>query len=128
MKTYFLLTCVAVSLLGACRSLPPVQTIENRTVTPVGITLQEAILAGGAKKGWGMYEMRPGLIRGELVVRGHEVKVDIPYASNTYSIYYADSVGMKYKAKKRRIHRKYNQWVRNLDLAIRQAAAGDVRK
>lgn len=127
MKNYLLVIFLAASLLGACRSLPAVQTLENRTVTPVRGTLQEAILAGGAKKGWSMYAVHPGLIRGELALRGHEVKVNIPYTEHTYSIRYADSVNMKYNAKKNKIHGKYNQWVRNLDLAIHQAAAGDMR-
>lgn len=111
--------------LWACSGLQPVQNIPPRSLTLAdGITMQEAILRGGAKKGWAMYQKQDGLILGNLSVRGHEVNVQIPYTDNSYAISYDSSSNMLYQEKKNRIHRKYNQWVRNLDLEIRRAAAG----
>ncbi|MBO5012207.1 MAG: hypothetical protein J6C49_07190 [Elusimicrobiaceae bacterium] len=69
-----------------------------------------------------MSETAPGVITGRLTLRGHEVEVKIPYTANSYAIEYAGSSNMKYNAKKNRIHPKYNQWVRNLDLNISRFA------
>ena len=121
-KTLFLLVCAG--LLGAgCRSLAPVYNVQNKTVVlAANTTMQQAILQGGSAKRWTMSAVRPGLMKGVFVTRGHSVEVYIPYTQNTYSIEYADSDNMRYNSAKKKIHPKYNQWVRNLDLAIYRAA------
>lgn len=112
-------------LAAGCRSLAPVHNVENKTVALAsGVTMEQAVIAGGTAKRWTMSAVRPGLVKGYLSVRGHEVTVNIPYTQNSYSIEYASSDNMRYNAKKRKIHPKYNQWVRNLDLAISREAAG----
>lgn len=108
--------------LVACASSANIREIQTRHITPVNTTMKQAIFQAGAKKGWAMNEAKPGEIEGLLAVRTHEVRVRIPYTANSYAIYYEDSSNMSYNAKKQTIHRKYNQWVLNLDLAIRRAA------
>ena len=118
-KTFYLAASI---LLIACAGLPKVQDIQTRHITPVNTTVKQAIFEAGAKKGWAMYEVKPGEVEGLFATRGHEVRVRIPYTANSYAIHYLDSANMNYNAKKNTIHRKYNQWVLNLDLAIRRAA------
>lgn len=123
MKKNLFVLLSALLLAVGCSSLPKVYNVEKKTVVLTGgQTMQNAILIGGASKHWVMTAVRPGLITGRLYLRGHQVEVKIPYTDNTYSIEYASSENMYYNAKKSTIHRKYNQWVRNLDLAIYRAA------
>lgn len=124
MKKTLGLLLTAMLLAAGCRSLAPVYNVENKTVALAsGVTMEQAILAGGAAKRWTMSSVRPGLVKGHLYARGHEVTVNIPYTQNSYSIEYASSGNMHYNAKKHKIHPKYNQWIRNLDLAISREAA-----
>lgn len=112
-----------LAVLAGCRSLPQVYSVPQHTVALAeGKTMREAILQGGEGRRWVMSETAPDVITGRLTLRGHTVEVRIPYTENSYAIEYADSSNMKYNAKKNRIHRKYNQWVRNLDLNISRFA------
>ncbi|MBP3513035.1 MAG: hypothetical protein J6J74_00855 [Elusimicrobiaceae bacterium] len=112
-----------LAVLAGCRSLPQVYNVPQHTVILAeGKTMREAILQGGEGRRWIMSETAPGVITGRLTLRGHEVEVKIPYTANSYAIEYAGSSNMKYNAKKNRIHPKYNQWVRNLDLNISRFA------
>ncbi|GGG34166.1 hypothetical protein GCM10010964_22650 [Caldovatus sediminis] len=70
------------------------------------------IRRAGAGRGWQMQEIRPGLIRGTLVLRDHLAVVDIPYDAQRFSIRYADSRNLLYDGAS--IHRNYNSWVQNL--------------
>lgn len=122
MKKLFVLTAL-LAVLAGCRSLPQVYNVPQHTVILAeGKTMREAILQGGEGRRWMMSETAPGVITGRLTLRGHEVEVKIPYTANSYAIEYAGSSNMKYNAKKNRIHPKYNQWVRNLDLNISRFA------
>lgn len=122
MKKLFVLTAL-LAVLAGCRSLPQVYNVPQHTVILAeGKTMREAILQGGEGRRWIMSEETPGVITGRLFLRGHEVEVKIPYTENSYAIEYAGSQNMKYNAKKNRIHPKYNQWVRNLDLNISRFA------
>ena len=112
-----------LAVLAGCRSLPQVYNVPQHTVILAeGKTMREAILQGGEGRRWIMSETAPGVSTGRLTLRGHEVEVKIPYTANSYAIEYAGSSNMKYNAKKNRIHPKYNQWVRNLDLNISRFA------
>lgn len=122
MKKLFVLTAL-LAVLAGCRSLPQVYNVPQHTVILAeGKTMREAILQGGEGRRWMMSETAPGVITGRLTLRGHMVEVRIPYTANSYAIEYAGSSNMKYNAKKNRIHPKYNQWVRNLDLNISRFA------
>ena len=99
MKKNFYVLGVAL-LLVACAGLPQVQDIQTRHITPVNTTMKQAIFEGGTKKGWAMYEVKPGEVEGLFAARGHEVRVRIPYTANSYAIHYQDSSNMNYNAKK----------------------------
>jgi hypothetical protein len=103
--------------IAACTS-KPIMNIHDVAVPP-GHTqdqVQKAIYAAGASLGWVMKDVQPGMIRGVLKLRTHEAEVDIAYSSASYSITYASSVNLDYKAGN--IHRAYNTWVTNLSRSI----------
>ena len=125
-----LLLSAAVALLviaapaeAARRSVPIVDIPVVAVPWPNGQTgsadaVKAAILAGLVMKSWTGQVVSPGLIRGTLLVRTHRVEVDIAYTATEYSIRYADSDNLGYRADKREIHPKYNGWVRLLRESI----------
>lgn len=58
---------------------------------------------------------------GTLNLRSHMAQVDIRYTTTSYSITYRDSKDLNYDGSN--IHRNYNNWIRNLDQAIKQQLA-----
>ena len=106
-----------LALLAACTSAP-INNIQNAPIagTHTADQVRQAILAGGAAKGWTMQETKPGVVHGVLKVRGHEAAVDVPYSTTSYSIEYVSSLNLDYKDGK--IHRNYNKWIGNLNEAI----------
>ena len=118
-----LVLAALLAVLAGCRSLPLVYNVPQHTVILAeGKTMREAILQGGEGRRWMMSETAPGVITGRLTRRGHMVEVRSPYTANSYAIEYAGSSNMKYNAKKNRIHPKYSQWVRKLDLKMSRVA------
>jgi hypothetical protein len=121
-----LLLSAAVALLviaapaeAARRSVPIVDIPVVAVPWPNGQAgspdaVKAAILAGLVMKSWTGQVVAPGLIRGTLLIRTHRVEVDIAYTATEYSIKYADSDNLGYRADKREIHPKYNGWVRQL--------------
>ena len=70
-----------------------------------------------AKKKWVPQKIRDGEIHASINIRAkHSAKVRIVYDTLNYNIDYLDSSGLEYK--NGHIHRKYNQWVANLNQAI----------
>ena len=122
MKKYITFILALTVALAACGGLPNVHNVPTRKITLHNTSMRDAILQAGANKGWRMHEIKDGLIEASLSRRGHDVWVHIPYTQDSYAITYKDSNNMYYNAKKGTIHRKYNQWVLNLDLAITRAA------
>ncbi len=100
--------------LAACTRTQPIQNVEGREFIGPGTLAQRAnqIRRAGAGRGWQMQEIRPGLIRGTLVLRDHLAVVDISYDTQRFSIRYADSRNLLYDGTS--IHRNYNSWVQNL--------------
>jgi hypothetical protein len=91
-----------------------------------GFTLQdmrEAIWGGCHDRGWIATDRDANTIEASITVRAkHTVVVSIPYTAATYSINYKDSVNMEYRPQSDGtflINRSYNNWVKNLDQAIR---------
>jgi len=110
----------ALSLAG-CLTVPLQQThttsIHARSLSEV----KNAIIQAGQDRAWIMTPVSSGVIDGKLLVRDHEVQVRIVYSTNRYEINYVDSRNMK--AADGQIHRKYGQWVRNLDIDIQRRLA-----
>ena len=101
--------------------LAPVQKIERHDVMVNNAAdVRAGIFRGCAKHGWIPVEIGDGEIEASLSKRGHKVVVDITYDAGYYAIDYKDSQNMTYNAKRNKIHRKYNQWLNNLDFSISQ--------
>ena len=111
---------VALLLIG-CRGNLPVNDIASAPITtPRTATLQEierAIRTAGAGLGWQMVPRGPGKIEGTILLREHRAVVDVSFDVKTYSIKYKDSTNLKYDGTS--IHPQYNNWIINLDKAIR---------
>jgi hypothetical protein len=110
--------------LGGCRTAP-IRDMTNQPVPP-GLSSEQVskvIQSAGNSLGWAMSETRPGLIEGNLFVRDHTAKIEIPFSSRSYSIRYVSSSNLKYNASNRSIHSNYNGWIQNLDNQIRSRLA-----
>lgn len=79
--------------------------------------VRDAIFKACQNRNWLVTADEPGKISANLIVRSHQVQVDIPYSATGYTINYVSSVNMK--AGGGEIHNKYNNWVNNLDHDIR---------
>ncbi len=107
----------------SCRSLTPINNIENAPVlnlTGKKYTTEQvktAIIRAGITRGWVIQEIKPGLLQGDINVRGkHNVTVEIPYNQESYSIIFKKS---DLPQKSGKIHPKYNIWINNLNSDIR---------
>ena len=88
-----------------------------RVVRPVEVkSMREAILKGGANRGWMMRSEKTGCVTLVLNVRGgkHSVVVDVLYTGDEFSVKYVESSNMDYEPATGAIRGKYIQWVRNL--------------
>jgi hypothetical protein len=113
---------VLALLMGGCRSAPiynvdaaSVVVTSGKQVSPE--TVGGAILRAGARLGWQMAEVRPGLIDARITLRGHSAGADVKYDAKTYSISYRESSNLN--AAGENVHKNYNGWVTNLDREIR---------
>lgn len=95
--------------------------LENIVNYPFGVQKplslaqwSDVIRRAGARRGWNIALVRPGVLVGTLNIRSHQVVVDIVHDTSMYSITYKSSVNMQYNAARNAIHRNYNAWVRNL--------------
>lgn len=118
----------ALTLTG-CKTMEPVSNITNAPYTASYesarvLTLSDyerAIVRAGAGRGWQMVSAGPGLLRGDITVRGrHSASIEIPFTTDTYSINYISSNGLDYDSGVGTIHPNYNQWIRVLDSDIQK--------
>lgn len=116
---FFVLIALVLLLMG-CRKdnlrdvegAPVVTTSSNYSLQDV----RNAIVRAGSSLGWQMQPTEPGHIEGSLFIRAHSAEIDIQYDKRQYSIYYANSVNLKYN--NGRIHSNYNGWIVRLETAI----------
>ena len=104
--------------LFACARQAPIKILENIPVAynlPIS-DVRDVILDAGDGRGWLMTLTRPGVIEGLLLVRSHEVHIEITYDEKEYSIKYLDSKNLHYNNGS--IHPKYNSWTQNLQIDI----------
>jgi hypothetical protein len=126
-KRIAVVTMIATILVvAACRTAP----IRNVTDAPLNappgarLTMEEvatAIWRGGQEQGWQISEVRPGELTGTLRLRSHVAVVTITHDTSRFSIRYRDSTNLLQSGDD--IHKRYNTWVRNLDLAIQRELA-----
>ncbi len=119
-----ILAVLLVALIG-CRT-NPVREVNNAPVLATGqYTMKDvknAIFRAGQSIGWGMKEVKPGLIIATIFVRNHMAKVEISYSKKSFSIHYKDSAGLNYDGTN--IHRNYNNWIKNLEQRINSQLSG----
>lgn len=122
-RIYRVLAVIACVLgLTACQQTVPLQQTQSTTIHARSLTVvKDAIIQAGLERGWMMTPASKGVINGKLLTRDHEVEVRIPYSTTSYQIEYVNSRNMK--AADGKIHRKYGQWVRNLDIDIQRRLA-----
>ncbi|MCL2389897.1 MAG: hypothetical protein FWD54_03240 [Endomicrobia bacterium] len=113
------LTALFASVVFAASMVNPLK-VEVPLSLSSDADVKKAIIAGCQEKGWVPAEKGDNQIDAVLNLRGHSVTVKIAYDKSGYSIEYKDSSNMNYNDKKNLIHSKYNQWVGNLNKAIRQ--------
>lgn len=127
----------ALTLAAAQGSQTMVQTltaqqrpIVNVSNYPFGLTkparleqISQAIVRAGARRGWSIVQVRPGVLVGTLNIRTHQAAVDIVHDTSTFSITYKSSSNLLYDADRQVIHRNFNIWIQNLRGDIMSEAA-----
>ena len=121
-----LLVAAVIVCFAGCRTAPvlnvsnaPLDLPPNTSLTMQAVA--KAIWVAGEKLGWRMEEVRPGEITGTLTVRHHVAVVSITYDTLKFSIAYKDSENLLRDGGV--IHRRYNDWVHNLEVGIKGEAA-----
>jgi len=113
-----ILAVLLVTVVG-CRS-NPIRNVSSAPVMASGsytlANVRDSIITAGQGLGWGMKEMKPGVILGTLFVRTHMAKIEVKYTKKNYSITYKDSAGLDYDGVN--IHSNYNGWIQNLESRI----------
>jgi hypothetical protein len=122
MKRIFQILTLAVCLMGLTACTVPLQQTHNTEIHASSLSVvKDSIIKAGQGRGWIMNAAPKNVINGKLINRDHEVEIRITYATNNYQIDYVSSKNMKAGAGK--IHRKYETWLRNLDLDIQKQLA-----
>lgn len=113
--------CLTMLFVG-CRKGVPVQPVSHVAVpqTRAGLTAQDvedAIIRGGASRGWSVSKRSPGEMQATLHVRGkHTVVVSVPYTKDEFSINYVSSSGLN--TRDGNVHPNVNNWIENLRRSI----------
>jgi len=76
----------------------------------------DKIIKAGRDNGWIMAKQKNGFILARMVQRVHTAIVRIDYTTTEYNITYITSDKLSYKDYS--IHKNYNIWIKNLELAI----------
>ncbi|WP_018870262.1 MULTISPECIES: hypothetical protein [unclassified Thioalkalivibrio] len=122
-KTLLIVVVTSLFLVVGCRGTAPVHNVSDTTITnaqgerPDAEVMSQAIRDAGARLGWRMEEVEPGVMEGAIRVRDHTAVVEIPYSAGQYRIDYKDSTNLNHTNGE--IHPNYNRWIENLDNQIR---------
>jgi hypothetical protein len=98
----------------------PLAPAPNARITMHDVA--EAIWRAGARLGWQIEKVSPGVLTGTLRIRRHVAVVAITHDTSTVRIAYKDSTNLLYDGQE--IHKRYNHWVLNLERAIHSEIAG----
>jgi NADH:ubiquinone oxidoreductase subunit len=88
----------------------------NMTAPEMG----KAIAAAASARGWMPKSVDEGTIEAKLLIRTHELVVDIAYTATKYTIKYKSSKNLGYNEKRQTIHKNYKKWLGNLDAGIKE--------
>jgi len=121
-KLALIALCTSMFAFMGCGSGDPIVNFNNSPVVAKSGNknikdIERAIMLAGARSGWQMNPVKPGLITATRFSQGHMAKVDISYTTQSYSVTYKDSSNLKYNGQT--IDEKYNQWVTRLHKYIR---------
>ncbi len=120
-KIILVFLALIMTLGMGCRTAL-VHNVEKSPVSLYGDTqptlqqIEKAIGTAGARLGWKIKAVSPGVMVGTLHKRTHLAVVDITYNTKEYNITYRNSSNLKYDGTN--IHKTYNLWVQNLDKSI----------
>ena len=122
---------LAATLVTGCARERPVYEVENRPIPLPSASLTadqigDRIIKAGQTKNWRITKSAPGQLLGYYSWKRHSAIVAIDYSRSFFSIRYKSSVKLlAHKASddeaysgKFVIHRRYNQFVRQLESAI----------
>ncbi|HUF87994.1 MAG TPA: hypothetical protein VMM59_11485 [Thermohalobaculum sp.] len=121
------LILVTVLAVAGCRTAPLYNATDVNFASPAStsaarLTLDDyrnAIIRGGAKRGWTFEDAGPGHLVGSVTVRGkHHAKVDVMFDTEQFSITHKASQNLNYNPSRQQIHPNYNSWVSNLQQEI----------
>jgi hypothetical protein len=109
--------------LPSCRiNTQPVMNVERPIYKNHGeleiALIREKIVAGLDDKGWGVIDESDGWMVAEVRADEHWARVRITYDESHYAIIHFES-HPDFEWNGKTIHRRYNNWVENLDEAIR---------
>jgi len=122
-KLLVILFCTTFLFAGGKKVPTTPVTSEVRAKVSVA-QVGEAISAAATELKWIPNSIGKNTIEARLFVRSHELFVDITYSATEYTIKYKSSKNLEYDETKQTIHRKYAQWLRNLDVRIQKKLAG----
>lgn len=121
--------CVPLAVVENIKHAPPAAGVE----VPSSQALRSAIQRASDRTGWKVTAVSEGQMALERGEKRRRATLAISYDANHYGIRYRDSEGFSYRwspvadfggtiidGERGRIHRDYNEWVRELDLAIQQ--------
>jgi hypothetical protein len=121
-RVWLLLATILLVASAGCRTAP-IQTLSGERYSPSASAslddIQQAIQRAGLRRGWSIYGVEPGRLRGKLTVRKHVIVVEIPFTKNSFGVRYVSSEQMMYSGGNT-IHKKYNFWINNLARDIRE--------
>lgn len=118
------LACLALVVFTSCRTGGQIYNVTDTPITtPTGKEpsldqVTKAIIGAGQSRRWSMAVIQPGQIVGTVSFRSHQIIVDIPYTTKSYSIKYKNSLNLNYDSAKQTIHNTYADWIKELDFAI----------
>ena len=126
MKKSIFATLVILVMSADAAAAARIQNLEGVAIparsdgSPFSLSeVQALIVQGCTEREWIPIVVGDAVVTCEILVRGkHFVKVEIPFTTTDYSIFYLDSDNMDYNPSKQSIHRKYNGWVANLSHVI----------
>ncbi|MFA0086015.1 hypothetical protein [Vibrio sp. 10N.261.51.F12] len=107
-------------VLVGCGRVQPILNFENEPVTTelTAAQVKAVITEAATNRGWVVTEPKEGVLNANILVRGHEAEIEMPYTAKYYSITYVSSNNLK--ASNGEIHRNYNRWTNNLNTDIKK--------
>ena len=113
-----LLAVIGLMLVSITLFADPILNINQpvRNIKVTSTQMKEAIANAAQSQHWTLSEIGEGKISATYHKRDYMAKISIDYASNFYSINYADSVRMRYTGTS--VHPTYNKLIKALQVNI----------